>query len=419
MENRAIPEVVSQYAEEAAFFWLLRGVAASQPHFSLAKLAELDERVEAHLDGLRIAGPAGWEVCKQVLGQGTGEVFVGAILAFESADDQRIQKVLEGGTTSPRHVRALVSALAWLPYSQVGSAIKAFLGSGVPVQQRVGLAASALHRQTPRAALSDALNSADLPLKARALRAVGELGAVDFAAVLRKNLAAEDETCRFWAAWSAALLFPDKDALTALQRIVQSNSPFRERAVQVGLGRMELEAGVSWQIKLAGNPQSTRLAVVAGGVLGDPEGIPWLIQQMKIPSLARVAGEAFSMVTGLDLHVEQLTAPRPEGFESGPTENPADENVNLDADENLPWPNPEAIQRWWDSHHGGFSKGTRFFLGKPISVDWLNQVLRTGRQRQRAAAALELAIRQRGTHLFEVRAPGFRQLQLLEVENRT
>jgi len=40
--------------------------------------------------------------------------------------------------------------------------------------------------------------------------------------------------------------------------------------------------------------------------------------------------------------------------------------------------------------------------------------LKNGYQRQRAAAALELAILKPGRPLFEVRAPGFRQQQLLQ-----
>jgi hypothetical protein len=52
-------------------------------------------------------------------------------------------------------------------------------------------------------------------------------------------------------------------------------------------------------------------------------------------------------------------------------------------------------------------------MGKPITIDWCKQVLRTGRQRQRAAAALELAMRRRGSPLFEVRSPGFRQVKVL------
>jgi uncharacterized protein (TIGR02270 family) len=85
----------------------------------------------------------------------------------------------------------------------------------------------------------------------------------------------------------------------------------------------------------------------------------------------------------------------------------------MDPDEHLPWPDPELIAKWWRQHQGEFQKGVRYLLGKPISVECCQQVLRAGRQRQRAAAAIELAIRQPGQPLFNVAAPGFRQQQIL------
>ena len=56
-----IPVVLSQHTEEAAFLWLLRNAAVHQPHYSLSDLAHHDGRIDAHLDGLRIAGDEGWE----------------------------------------------------------------------------------------------------------------------------------------------------------------------------------------------------------------------------------------------------------------------------------------------------------------------------------------------------------------------
>jgi uncharacterized protein (TIGR02270 family) len=119
------------------------------------------------------------------------------------------------------------------------------------------------------------------------------------------------------------------------------------------------------------------------------------------------------MVTGVDIAYEDLEGKWPEGFEAGPTENPEDDYVELDPDEDLPWPNPQLIQKWWGRHKSQFSSGARYLMGKPISPDHLQHVLRTGRQRQRAAAALELAMLYRGQPLFEVRMPGFRQTQVL------
>jgi uncharacterized protein (TIGR02270 family) len=168
-----------------------------------------------------------------------------------------------------------------------------------------------------------------------------------------------------------------------------------------------------WQRKLFQNPKQIRLAIIAAGVLGDPEAVPSLIEQMKNPPLARVAGEAFTMITGVDIAYQDLDANKPEGFEAGPTEKPEDAEVAMDTDEHLPWPKPEAIQKWWNAHQGEFAKGTRYLVGKPITPESLHQVLREGRQRERAAAALELVLRQRGSKIFEVRAPGFRQQKLL------
>ena len=134
---------------------------------------------------------------------------------------------------------------------------------------------------------------------------------------------------------------------------------------------------------------------------------------MGTPALARVAGEALSMITGTHIAYDMLEGEPPEGFEAGPTENPEDDDVAMDIDENLPWPDQVRISAWWSKHGSEFSPGTRYLVGKPISADWLTEVLKSGRQRQRAAAALELAILQPGKPLFNVRAPGFRQQRWL------
>jgi len=74
----SIGSIVSQHVEEAAFLWLLRDIAVTAP-YSLADLAVLDDRIEAHLDGLRITADAGWHSCVEGLQQKeSGEVFTAA-----------------------------------------------------------------------------------------------------------------------------------------------------------------------------------------------------------------------------------------------------------------------------------------------------------------------------------------------------
>jgi uncharacterized protein (TIGR02270 family) len=410
----SIPAVLEQHAEEAAFLWLLRDAAVAQPHYTLADLAKLDGRIEAHLDGLRIAGEEGWDLCAKVLEGGeAGEVFAAAVLALESGREQRIQAVVKVGTAIPENARGVVSALGWLSFSQGTGAIKELLAAAAAPLRRLGIGAAAVHRQNPGQPLLDALEAKEPSLRARALRAAGELGLVRLQATLRPSLSSADPSCRFWANWSSALLGGDSNAVANLQAIAEAGGPFQERALHLALRRLDLRAAKTWQTRLAENSKWLRLSVIGAGVIGDPELVPWLIAQMHVKPLAPVAGEAFSMVTGVDLAYQDLDEPPPEDTGAGPTEDPKDENVAMSPDEFLPWPEPEAVARWWKDHHGEFPAGTRYLVGKPLSDQALRQTLRSGYQRQRAAAALELAIRHPGQPLFEVRAPGFRQLEWL------
>ncbi|PXF58144.1 MAG: hypothetical protein C4B58_07635 [Deltaproteobacteria bacterium] len=410
-----IENIVEQHAEEAAFLWLLRDDAVQAPHYSLKDLADLDERVEAHIDGLRIAGDVGWSICADALAQQEepGEVFAAAVLAFESGQDQRIKMVLEAAATEPELSRGLISALGWLRFDQVKGHIDQLLRSLAPELRRIGIAASAVHRQDSGSVLIDALNDDDTFLKVCAICAVGELGRIDLLPVLKKQLTAEDKDCQFQAGWSAVLLGDRDDALELLKAVAVSDSPFRDRSLQVALRAMDNASAQKWLKDQAQHPDLLRYAIIGAGVIGDPVYIPWLIEQMEMPDHARVAGEAFTMITGVDLAYEDLDGEWPEGFEAGPTESPEDEDVEIDQDEDLPWPDPELIAEWWNKNKGSFQNGTRYLLGKFISPEHLQHVLRHGFQRQRAAVALELAMMHPGQPLFEVRAPGFRQQQIL------
>ena len=412
----AIPALTQRHAEEVAFLWLMRDRAVLQPHFALFQLAELDERIEAHILGLRVAGVQGWEIAKTALEEigEPGEVFAAGVLAFESGEPERIQQVIEVGTATPEASRGLISALGWLPYPQASKTIKTLLAAESTAGLRAGLAAMSAHRKNPGPpALQKAFASDDPLLKARALRAVGELGLINVQITALATTKAKDPACRFWAAWSSALLSVQRNAVISLQDIAEAGGTFAERAAQMAMRRLPSSEARAWLRRLVKELRQMRIAVVAAGAFADPEIIPFLIEQMKVPKLARVAGESFSLITGADIAYDKLEGAKPEGFEAGPTENPEDENVAMDPDLNLPWPDPALIQKWWNARQGNFAKGTRYLLGQPITPESLREALKTGFQRQRAAAALELAILKPGRPLFEVRAPAWRQQALL------
>ncbi|MGK4003679.1 hypothetical protein WMF31_13695 [Sorangium sp. So ce1036] len=53
-------EIFEQHALEAAFLWSYRDAAVLDPLYDLESLGELDERLEAYVDGLQLVGDAGW-----------------------------------------------------------------------------------------------------------------------------------------------------------------------------------------------------------------------------------------------------------------------------------------------------------------------------------------------------------------------
>lgn len=411
-----IVRAVEQHAEEAAFLWLLRDGAVGAPHYKLWELAKLDNRVEAHLDGLRIAGDPGWEIVLGQLAEGEGgETFAAAVLSGESGSVDRIQAVLELGTATEDRIRGLISGLGWLEYNQASRVILPCLNERNPVLRRIAVAAAAIHRvNLGENMLQQLLDDPDFTVQSRTAKAIGELGLKSLVSSLSSKLSADDPMCRFTAAWSIGLLDGNAIALRHLRTFVEEGSVVASKALQLVLRRMPLADANRWLATLVQRDKSLiRHAVIGAGVTGDPQWVPFLIEQMSNKPLMRVAGEAFSMITGADLAYQDLDVSPPEDSGAGPTEDPADSNVAMDPDENLPWPNPALIQKWWSDHQSSFSSGTRYLHGKALSRDWLAEVLRTGKQRQRAAAAFELAILQPGKPLFNVRAPGFRQQQWL------
>ncbi|MCI0668234.1 MAG: TIGR02270 family protein [Methylococcaceae bacterium] len=408
-----IPTIISQHAEEASFLWLLRTAAVKAPHYSLKDIIKLDGRVEAHIDGLRIAGEAGWEICKNNLAfEEPGELFVAANLVLECNDRRRMADVLELVESVPETLPGFISAFGWVKPENLRGKVKDLLSAESPVCRQIGLAACVINRVDPGKHLDKAIESEQIRLKARALRAAGELKRRDLLPAVREHLSDPAPDCRFWAAWSAALLAKSKP-LELLQKFVESRSQYQFQALQMVLRCLNLGDAQSWLKELARDPDNMRSLVIGAGITGNVAYIPWLIKQMGVPEQARIAGESFTMITGLDIAYEDLDGEWPEGYRPGPTENPEDQDVAMDPDEDLPMPDGALIAKWWDNHRQEFDPDQRYLCGKPISVYSCREILASGTQRQRIAAALELALLGSDEILFETRAPGFRQQTLL------
>jgi uncharacterized protein (TIGR02270 family) len=411
--------IVAQYADELAFLWTVRRRAAASSKYTLASLAVVDERLEAHRDGLRLAGDEGWAACQRNLeNAGGGELFALSLLAFESGQRDRMLDAVTASGVSEEAREGLVAALAWLGQDLVWPWILRLIDAQAPLHRVTGLAAAALRREDPGVPLEHALQAPDAPVRAAALRAAGELKRLDLINQVRRLVDDEDEASRFWAAWSLTLMEP-RAGLRHLTLWLDRDDALGRVALETCFRAMRLEEGKEWIRTMAQDPEWRRRAITAVGVLGDPTSVPWLIVQMQTPALARVAGEAFTSLTGIDLYEHELddTATAPAEVESVDDAVDGDDVTEMesvdDRDDHLTVPSAEKVEGWWAQHGDEFQRGQRHLAGRVANVAALRDVLLRSPQPLRAAAALQLALNEPDAPYFDVKGRATFQRQLL------
>jgi uncharacterized protein (TIGR02270 family) len=408
-------------AEDLVVLWSLRDRLVRAPHLRLANLVAADERVEAHIDAIRVAyrSPGSRAALEAKDGELRNSFFSFTIAMARTCIQQTCAQFdvpaswNEETIADPSSVRPIIAALAWAGRDTAAPVLERLLAHTNPRMQAIGIASVGARRMDPGELLARFGNEPQPLPRARAYRTIGQLGRHDLMALLRPGLTDADPECRFWSAWAAARMGAGEEALGVLAEIAWTNQPRAMRALDLLLRRLDVPHANAWLREFAKLPDRQRDLIRAIGVVGDPVYIPWLIERMVEPGTARLAGEALSMITGLDLAYRDLDRKPPRDFESGPNDDPADENVALDEDENLPWPDPGRVGSWWLANLNHYNNGTAYFLGTPKpAADWL-AALSDAFQRQRHAAALELAIRMPQAAMFEVRARGRLQRRLI------
>ncbi len=404
MTEGALQHVISQHAEESAFLWLLRDKAVRSPSYNSKDLARLDERIESHLDGLRVAGDSGWQVCKQALDfEEPGEIFAASVLALESNDEDKINHVINIASQTAELTRALVSAFGWCPFAVIQERIENYFKSGGDYQRYLSFAACSVHRKDPGHMVLKGIQDNNNLVKARAIRLAGELGRTDLLANISDYLDSDDPQLKFHACFSTVLL-GDNSALDKLMMFAENDNPYKQQAMKLGLLSMDNAKSEQLLKQWANDESRQRDAVIGAGIVGDPRYIVSLINKMDDLSLARVAGDAFSTITGIDIAYNDLEADIPEDYNATPNEDSQDDNVDMDQDDDLPWPNKHMIAELWQRSSKEYELGVKYFNGSSVNEDNLRNNLYFGSQVIRKLAALNYCLIVDNTQLNSVSA---------------
>ena len=192
--QKVITPIIQQYVDDCSFLWILRDGAVKEPHYNLRDIIKLDARIEACIDGIRIARQTGWEICEQALiFEEAGEVFTAAVLAYESGDATKIETVLKVAGKDLEVFSGFMSALGWLPFTVVEPWLTGMANANASIYRFTSIAAYSLHRVDPGSFLNKAIHDEHPLIQARALRLVGELKRKDLLVELRRFFQSEDE----------------------------------------------------------------------------------------------------------------------------------------------------------------------------------------------------------------------------------
>jgi uncharacterized protein (TIGR02270 family) len=417
-----IPEVVWQFADDCTSLYGDRENAAVSRIFpaTLMDLERVDARVDAALDGLRVSGIAAWHTVAQTLEfKEVGCIFTAAVQTFEKcamvpSNTDEVAELLGNIEEPGLAVRPLAVALEWIDRRQLQVALEKLSSEQGPLVEAVRLSAWS-DRTAPLEAIAAALESGGPGfLVCAACDAAVASGEPRSRGLIEAHLADEDHESAIAAAY-AGLIAGSRRAFDAIKGVTsQPELPGGEGVVSLLFRSLEPAQAEATHHELFGRQNVTRLAIRAAGAAGIRELIPFLIEHMDCKPLARLAGESFTEITGVDLQKERLSRLAPNDVGGGPTEDPEDEATDLDLDEGRPWPDRLAVEHWWAAHSIDFRPMMRYLGGVTASEHSLKRLLFGGPQRIRTAAAELLAVR--GRPLFDVRAPIFRQMQRLATE---
>jgi uncharacterized protein (TIGR02270 family) len=408
-----VPNVVRQHVEDLASLWDSRRVLTKSGHLSLGQLSRIDRRIAAQEDGCVTSGAQGFELLmERMVDPIPSALFAASVVALEGRNTGGLDRCFTVAENIPEISVGLISALGWVSRDRLAGIGRALLDSSTSLRRRSGFAACRLHAADPGELLPKALHKEDPVVRTEALRLAGVQGRHEFVSTIAA-MSHDDPASGFWAAWSAVLLGDRAVALAALTNAGMTSGPERARGFRLAVQVLPVAAAHNLLQSLAREPNDLPWLIRGSGISGDPTYIPWLIGHMSNDQTARLAGEAFSLITGTDLALLDLERRPPENFESGPNDDPDDPNVDMDPDEGLPWPDPDRIKDWWAKNGDRFSPGQRYFMGAPVTREHCIDVLKNGYQRQRILAAHYLCLLDPGTPLFNTSAPAWRQQRLL------
>jgi uncharacterized protein (TIGR02270 family) len=335
-----IPEVIQSHFDDAAFLYsefLLESTSVKPDN---DYLPEVEERLHANLDGLQINIGAAWPLCEEALAQeDAGAFFIAAYLAFHTGELDKVKMVVEVSKSEQAHLQAVGYALAWHPWQKSGFWAEKFIAAkSLPIVW-IGHFCFTAHQQTAPVSTSHLLEKTlaenERSVSLNLLSAIHQNHDRSVLSVLQ-NFHSDDLDELYFQVLKARVALQDSSAIGLLKPFVLTENDNREEAIAIAFSFLEKQEAKQWVAELKQLADSERWMLLAIAELNEQALLPWVIKQMEIPHLSRIAGHVFSRLSSFDL--------RQKGWILDDEQ--LDKNwLDFEGDEELDWPDVVKIKQ--------------------------------------------------------------------------
>ncbi len=314
-----IPDLLRQHAEGAGFLWWQRAAMFQDPAMGELQLGRADFRVAAHLDFCLASGAHALAEAERRFNDflDAGEAFCWVALELLRADafDACLERIAGAERTA---WRGASGAVAWVGLDALKPHVSRWAASGDVFGRWLAMTAFLHHRADPGALLDEYLRDAEAPVRARAVRLLGELGRTDRLSISRAMMQDADPEVQFFAARSTALLGDPGGALAVLQEIAAGETAHADAALELAMLAAPAGSVQAWLGTLILVPYRRDAAIEISGTLSDTAVLDWLLSKSGDPGLAAAITRALRHALPVSLDdtdiLESDEARLPPGF---------------------------------------------------------------------------------------------------------
>jgi uncharacterized protein (TIGR02270 family) len=343
-----IADLLDLHLEELGFLWGRWRAALRDPDYTVVAVAQLEERIRAHLQGVQVPGDRALPRLVEALGGDDADLAFAAAYALLHRDEpERTETVLAAFEAAEDDAvfQALAAALAYAPLRRaVLERLRALLSARPALRAAAAAEVLAFHGalELTGEQLRWFLEDDDPATRLAGWRLAALLG-LPLAPHAYAHALRDDDPAVGAAAMESGAWCGVQGVLAALRQLAAAPSPARMPMLRLlaVLGTPEDAARV-YALACAAElgPERFRLA----GAFGDPRFVPMILQALADPdpASAAAAGAAFLRLTGVDVSTgDRAALPPADGGEPDAFEAEFLEEVAL--------PDPARARREWEA----------------------------------------------------------------------